>query len=484
VRHVNGSTVLTDTVTSLQWPAVSTMAVLSPDQMRVVTAAVHRRRHIELQGGPGSGKTTVLSALPDAIDRLPPDARPHLLYVATTGQAAQLLSARLPRGYIAQTIHTAFGIPVGATSVEAIHTQWKKPTYQPTRRQWLTAPWLMVVVDEASMLHVDLFDTLLGVLSLRQPPAYTQLVLSFDLFQLAPVDTTRAVALREPGADDEAADVALPPNYFFASTRWAGYAVDRIALSSTFRCNGNKHLRRLIRSMTTPPFVVPPQLLDDINAWHYVVCPALPPNALIICSYNVTVDAINDAHLEQLPGDSIAWPCGLALKIGARVVATQNRPQEGYYCGSRGTVAGFGHVAPHYPIVLFDLTQQCTEVCPLGVAPMGRDRGRGQGRGQGRGRGRATRAETPAFTCIPLQLAWATTTFRAQGSEADVVVVAEPPWTYGEVYVALTRARKQFFLGFALEPAHFRVPDCVKAYFTSPSHSTHTASQHDTFVWQ
>lgn len=133
---------------------------LSPSQREAVLGAVTCRLGI-ITGGPGSGKTTVLKALCGLYGAT--HMGKDIMMMAPTGRAAHRMAQQTGRK--ASTIHSV------------IYTGMGMARYEPGE----LAPG-MVVIDEASMLHVTLAADLLRALD----PG-TQVILVGDTYQLPPV---------------------------------------------------------------------------------------------------------------------------------------------------------------------------------------------------------------------------------------------------------------------------------------------------------
>lgn len=134
---------------------------LSEEQARAVTLAVREKVAI-ITGGPGTGKTTIISCILDLYRRL--GAR--VLLMAPTGRAAKRLAETT--GSDAATIHRALEFtPQTGT--------FRRNAAEPLRAE-------VVVVDEMSMV-----DTFLMYHLLRAIPPRARLVMVGDVYQLPAV---------------------------------------------------------------------------------------------------------------------------------------------------------------------------------------------------------------------------------------------------------------------------------------------------------
>ncbi|MCL4746926.1 MAG: exodeoxyribonuclease V subunit alpha [Burkholderiaceae bacterium] len=150
-------------------------------QRRAVRLALERRLSL-ISGGPGSGKTTTLARIVIALAEIAPEAR--VAIAAPTGKAAARLSQSLAAEIGAMPAQRAPGVtrlPVGMT-VHALLGLRGQPAGE-RAEVGAPLPWDAVIVDEASMLDIELASAL----ALRIGPG-SRLVLAGDMDQLASVE--------------------------------------------------------------------------------------------------------------------------------------------------------------------------------------------------------------------------------------------------------------------------------------------------------
>ena len=203
------------------------------DWQRVACANSAVRRFAVITGGPGTGKTTTVVKLLALLNRLSYDQGEHIdiALAAPTGKAAARLSSSI--GGAIEKLPKGFGHGLHA-QVETVHrligvsSTGRRNRY----RKGHTLAVDLLVVDEASMLDIELFDALLDALSNR-----TQLILLGDKDQLASVEAGSVLAdlcRVEPHSHGEGFVTELQTSHRFNSESGIGQlarAVNRGSLS-------------------------------------------------------------------------------------------------------------------------------------------------------------------------------------------------------------------------------------------------------------
>jgi exodeoxyribonuclease V alpha subunit len=144
--------------------SVAAKYTLDPDQHKAVQAVLERQL-VLLEGGPGTGKTSTVLAMVEAVRCQQPDCRIHL--AAPTGKAAARLKAAItPLPFQCTTLHRLL--------------ESRGERFGRNRRHPLALD--LVVVDEVTMVDLGLMQALLDAL-----PEDSRLVLVGDSAQLPPI---------------------------------------------------------------------------------------------------------------------------------------------------------------------------------------------------------------------------------------------------------------------------------------------------------
>lgn len=451
-------------------------AVLSVEQAEALDH-IRKGRNVFVTGVAGTGKSLVLRR---ALRHLAGKYKPNqYVAVAPTGSTAIALGG--------QTLHSFAGIGVPKTWRDFYRSKSKKTV----AAQWRALR--VLVLDEVSMVSGEFFDNLSHVVSeIRGDPrpfGGIQLVVCGDFLQLSPIKPRKGevdemvaailqehvdgdgTALNEPDIDgrspeQQARDLLfLNRGFCFQSVAWREANFEVVDLQQVFR-QDNAEFVEILQQIRTG------QVSAHTTNYLREKCERpLPPNEYgirptILHSKNRNVARENMADLNLLPGDVVVYPAvdevqpakgagnwaekalgsnqffttcmaekELHLKIGAQVMLIKNLNDGSKLVnGSRGTVVGFRNVSKNkkdalilpgitkYPVVQFINGLQKV------VTP-------GRFQSQLVGLGTCTR------TAIPLKLAWAITTHKAQGLTLDYVIAdVGQVFAEAQLYVALSRA--------------------------------------------
>ncbi|MEO6775782.1 MAG: AAA family ATPase, partial [Kofleriaceae bacterium] len=421
---------------------------LTPEQRRAVELALSGKLTI-VTGGPGTGKTMVAAAIVRGFHRM---GITEVALAAPTGKAANRLTeviarelvtgAAAPPPPIAQTLHRLLGYRGHGFAHHA-----RSPL-----------PIGALIVDEASMIDLALVDALLDAL-----PATAPLVLIGDAHQLPAVDAGRILAdLADPdgaanarvawlthshrmdaadprgrqvldaaeaihrgdGAAVLAAKPRTPGTLAFSGVEWVdaakGTAVGRAVTATVWHHFGGPKAQAIAND-TVFRFVdgeiVPDQAIALGELWDRIgrariltATRGLPTGARAL-----------NAHLHELALETMTVAGKPEFVPGEPVMITANDYQRGLYNGDQGIIVradeGTGH---HRFRAVFRVG---TRLVPFAIEAL-RDR---------------------------LELAWALTIHKSQGSELEAVAIVLPeddlPLVTRELlYTGITRARTSVVL--------------------------------------
>jgi exodeoxyribonuclease V alpha subunit len=168
-------------------PAAAPPPAPLDDQQRRAVAAVLAKGLVLLEGGPGTGKTSTVAAMISAVQQHCPQARIHL--AAPTGKAAARLGQASGDRHPCSTLHRL---------LEQRGDRFLRNRHHPLRLD-------LLIVDEVSMVDLELMAALLEAL-----PASCRLVLVGDPAQLPPVAPGAVLAaLQRPAPRAALGDAAV-----------------------------------------------------------------------------------------------------------------------------------------------------------------------------------------------------------------------------------------------------------------------------------
>ncbi len=404
--------------------AVAAALPHAPDaRQREAMAAVLRHGLVLLEGGPGTGKTSTVAGMIAALRERQPDARIHL--AAPTGKAAARLRAATGGRLPCTTLHRL---------LESRGERFGRHRGHPLELD-------LLVVDEVSMVDLTLMGSLLEAL-----PAACRLVLVGDPAQLPPI--APGAVLRElqrperrQGLGNAAVTLATTYRNAGAIARVAaalrlGIAAAPEAVASDPIALIRPLLRRLghddnLRWIPSPPGTLPAELLERLRRQQASLAelagrcrPGTPPGCRELLAQRDRLmvmtpqrqgrwglEAIHRALLGALPERDLQ-----ALPPGTPVLCRRNLPDLDLANGDVGILVGGPGASAR---VLF---------------------GDGDGDGFWIHPGQLSGAAEPAL---------ALTVHKAQGSEAEEVIVLLPggePRDPRLLYTALTRARRRALL--------------------------------------
>lgn len=440
--------------------AVATLAAAPPAarldaQQRQAVDALLARGLVLLEGGPGTGKTSTVAAMISAVQRHCPRARIHL--AAPTGKAAARLGQASGDRHPCSTLHRL---------LEQRGDRFLRNRHHPLRLD-------LLIVDEVSMVDLELMAALVEAL-----PASCRLVLVGDPAQLPPVAPGAVLAALQRPALRAAlgpAAVRLETTYRHAGAiaavaatlrQWGGAdgaAAPKVPGAESLPQLLRPQLQRLgqgdnLHWLEVPgtgwtsclPEPVRQRLeqhrlklaelareaeahrtgaLDAKNSGAAVAALLAQRDRLLLLTPQRRgpwgVETLHRLLLGEAAADPARWPCGTP------VICLRNRDDLGLANGDLGVVVGESPAIgpdsnPEYSL---DSNRDFQRWLVFGPHPSQRLH--------------------PAQLAGAVEPALALTVHKAQGSEAEDVIVLVPPGEPRDprlLYTALTRARQQVLL--------------------------------------
>ncbi|MEE2791302.1 MAG: exodeoxyribonuclease V subunit alpha [Acidobacteriota bacterium] len=405
------------------------VAQLFPDQLseqhQVATLGLGQALTL-VTGGPGTGKTTTAAKLLTLLVSRQSSLR--IALSAPTGKAANRLGEAMGQAAMRLTGQLAGVRPrleQAAIHARTIHRLlgWNPKTNRCRFHAGNPLPYDVVVVDEASMLDLMLWDRLLC--SLGQ---HTKLIVLGDHHQLESVQPGRVMAEMIAAAQGGAltgCHVELVRNYRFATH----HPINHLA-AAVRHYDGDAAVRVLTNEASRADLAYYPsdrlmEALDQIWPAIKMVVTASDPGAAlaalarvrILCAlsrgpYGVEgINALVDSRLRQEGLPTGQWA------HGRPVLVTANDPHSGLFNGALGVVLNSN--GDQGATVWFDDIHE-----PRGV---------------------------PITALRSHETAWAMTVHRSQGSEFESVLVVLPPEPHKLcgpelLYTAVTRAKSKLLV--------------------------------------
>ena len=391
-----------------------------------------------LTGKAGTGKTTFLRHIAEHCPK-------RLVVVAPTGVAA------VNAGGV--TIHSFFQLPFCPylPDIPELVTEYQMPEQQRQLRKSkmdIIRTLDLLIIDEISMVRADLLDavdaTLRRYRRSNRPFGGVQLLMIGDAQQLAPVVTDEEKPFM---------DRVYPSPFFFHSKALQRLHYITIQLTTIYRQQDSNFVQ-LLNNIRDNHF--DQATLDALNTRVGTPEKDGLSEPILLTTHNYQADRVNRQRLEALKGEpftlnavvdgnfpdsSAPTDRALVLKPGAQVMFVKNDSSGAhrYYNGKIGTVRGlnneYGDDGSMQQVVIVDdeegetihVTPEKWENIRYEIDPADNQ---------------IKQNVDGTFVQYPLRTAWAITIHKAQGLTFDRVQVdAAHAFTYGQVYVALSRCR-------------------------------------------
>ena len=384
-----------------------------------------------LTGKAGTGKTTFLRHIVENTAK-------RLVVLAPTGVAA------VNAGGV--TIHSFFQLPLCPylPDVKELVTEYQMPEAKRQLRKEkleIIRTLDLIIIDEISMVRADLLDAMDDVLrKVRHDPrpfGGVQMLMIGDIQQLPPVlkDNERPYFQQ-----------VYPSPFFFDAKVMTRLKYVTIELQTIYR-QEDADFVRVLNNVRDGRFDTYTSQALASRLYTGFEPPKNDSSWIRLCTHNATADRINmnrlnelksreyifDAELDgQFPENNAPADLHLRLKKGAQVMFIRNDSRQGqYYNGKTGIITEIdteGGITvtdsdgteisvemEKWENVKYEIDSNDNEIKPIV---------------QG------------TFTQYPLRLAWAITIHKSQGLTFDKVMIdAASAFSFGQVYVALSRCR-------------------------------------------
>ena len=400
--------------------------LINPEFLAAWNLICKTSESVFLTGKAGTGKSTFLKYICK-------NTKKNYVVLAPTGIAAMNVGG--------VTLHSFFQIPMRPVppddeeySVRKIRSKLK---FSKEKIKIIKALELLII-DEISMVRADVIDFVDRVLRSysdrkNEPFGGKQLLLVGDIFQLEPVVTSdmRTILSR------------YYENYFFFNAK-AYEKVDLVAieLKKIYRQNNPHFVEILDRIRINKALDAD---LRDINS-RYAARNHFSNEdfTITLAARKDTVDAINDAKLEAIPGDEYVFhgeiegdfpekllptDMELVLKVNAQVIFLKNDKNHRWVNGTIGKIHSISHNAVMVELESGDI--HAIEPFTWHNIKYTYDEAKKQIKEELLG----------SFTQYPIKAAWALTIHKSQGLTFNRVVIdlGGGAFSSGQTYVALSR---------------------------------------------
>lgn len=396
--------------------------VVLNEGQRYIYDVLYQGYNTFIGGAAGTGKSTLIKKF--VKDKENEGA--NVVVVAPTGIAAVNIGG--------STIHRAFKYRTGPMLRDA-----KGDNELYNYSLWKTVD--IIVIDEVSMLRVDLFDLICSQL-VKSEANYNkriQLILLGDFFQLPPViNNTDLKVLKQ---DEDYKNIDETGGFCFCSPLWRSIIEKQLLLEEVMRQSNKEYSENLEKVK-----------LGNLEGYEWFNSHAkigdTDNNAIVLCATNQEALDINLKNLDRIHCSRVSFNGTITeiikgsniqdnelpvekyieLKEGARVMSLINGSE--YRNGSLGTVLGIKEsLAGPIVHVLFDngndvyIKPYTWEIVDYEVKD-----------------GKLKKIVLATYTQIPLKLAWAITIHKSQGQTYDrIILKIDRIFLEQQVYVGLGR---------------------------------------------
>lgn len=456
---------------------------LGAEQERIYKRMVNGE-NIFLTGNAGTGKSFLVEAFNEYC--LENDIK--LLKAAPTGIAACNIKG--------VTIHKLFGL---RTDVQSM---LKHERELPDKVRTVLNLASVVLIDEISMVRIDVFDKIMHYIELanqerrNQKRADIQLIFVGDFYQLAPVI---------PPQDKKTLDLFygrdIGNGFAFQSKYWQSLRVQFEKLTEVRRQDGDREFCTALDQCKEGD-------KDCLAFFATATAKKESKNAIWVCGKNSTALNKNLAKLADVKGREQEFyaeyekNCSAADKLcedkfvckkGARVLMLVNEPNGLYQNGSTGTIHSIepdgiwvnidrksenGKKAKPLKVFVEKYDFPKYDYTPREIVEKVTDE---RGEEQEHRRTELVLEEIGKAKQFPMKLGFAITVHKAQGQTYDEMNFEPEIFQDGQLYVALSRCRfaSNLYIASPLEPRMVRASQEVVNYYKNPDNYSFFGREQD-----
>lgn len=395
-----------------------------------------------ITGRAGTGKSTLLK-------RFIKGTKKNVVLLAPTGIAALNVGGK--------TINSFFQFPP-----EIIHKDRIKDNHYSNAKRDIFREIEMIIIDEISMVRVDLIDGIDFVMrqfrNPNKPFGGVQMVFFGDLHQLPPVtnDGTRMKFI------DKGSERWVEPRIYFDDIYKGTYFFNYYTrpswlkdlkyyeLTKNFRQN-EKEEKEFIKILNA---VRENKMSDKLLKTLNKQCTNVFEDEIHLCSKNATADNINSTKLAALQTNEhrynailtgsfteetnrdTKYPAEkeLVLKVGAKIMMIKTDASNRWVNGDIGKIIKLGDNEIVVTIKGIDYNVEKENWEDIEYEYVKPTTGR---------RGKLKTKVVGTFEQFPVRLAWAVTIHKSQGLTFDKIIIdlGDGAFAHGQTYVALSRCR-------------------------------------------